>query len=72
MFSVTVETRALNGYTFSADNSVKICFCFPSEKWSTLKGKNLLPWGSKFFPFRVDHFLGGGPFLVRSKANRKS
>ena len=31
----------------------------PSEKRSTLKGKNLLPGGSKFFPFRVD------PFLIR-------
>ena len=34
------------------------CFCLPSEKWSSLKGKNL-PLGSKFFPFRVDHFLEG-------------
>ena len=31
-------------------------------KWeSTLKGKNLLPIGSKFFPFKVD------PFLERKK-----
>ena len=29
-------------------------FCFHSEKGSTPKGKNLLPNGSKFFPFRVD------------------
>ena len=28
----------------------------PSEKGSTLKGKNLLPPGNKFFPFRVDPF----------------
>ena len=24
------------------------------EHWSTLKGNNLLPYGSKFCPFRVD------------------
>ena len=29
------------------------------EKGSTLKGKNLLPFGSKFFHFRVDPFLEG-------------
>ena len=29
----------------------------PTEKRSTLKGKNLLPIGSKFFPFRVDTFF---------------
>ena len=29
--------------------------CLTSRKWSTLKGKNLLP-RSKFFSFRVDHF----------------
>ena len=28
----------------------------PSAKQSILKGKNLLPEGSKFFPFRVDPF----------------
>ena len=28
----------------------------PSEMGSTLKEKNLLPFGSKFFPFRVDFF----------------
>ena len=34
---------------------------FPSEKGSTciLKGKNLLPKGSKFFPYRVDHWPRG-------------
>ena len=36
--------------------------CFPahqvlSEKGSDLKGKNLLPRGSKFFPFSADSFL---------------
>ena len=28
----------------------------PAENRSTLKGKNLLPRGAKFFPFRVDPF----------------
>ena len=27
----------------------------PSEKGSTLEGKNLLPRGSLFFPFKADH-----------------
>ena len=36
-------------------------FCFPSEKESTLKGKNL-PLGGKFFPFRVDSFSEGAWF----------
>ena len=31
----------------------------PFLKGSTLKGKNLLPLGSKFFPFRVDLFSEG-------------
>ena len=30
-----------------------------SEKGSALKGKNLLPTRSKFFPFRVDPFSEG-------------
>ena len=30
-----------------------------SEKGSTLKGKNLLPTGSKFFPSRVEPFSEG-------------
>ena len=34
-------------------------FSFPYGKGSALKGKNLLPKGSKFFPFRVDPFSGG-------------
>ena len=29
---------------FRADNSAKLFFFLPSEKGSTLKGKNLLPW----------------------------
>ena len=40
------------------------------KKGSTLKGKNLLPFGAKFFPFRVDPFFRRG--LVSKKANRKS
>ena len=47
-----------NRYTSRGDNSVKIVFCLPSEKGSTLKGKNLL-LGSKFFPFRVDPWYAG-------------
>ena len=43
--------------TFKGDNSVKILLPL-SEKGSTLKGKNLLPRWSKFFPFRVDSFSG--------------
>ena len=39
-----------NEYTF------REVFLTAFEKGSTLKGKNLLPLGAKFFPFRVDHF----------------
>ena len=39
----------------SGEGTVKLV-CLPSEKGSTLKRKNLLPLGSKFFPFRVDLF----------------
>ena len=35
---------------------------FPSEKGSFLKGKNLLPWGAIFFPFRVD--LGANVLIL--------
>ena len=41
------------------DNLCDFCFIvhqFSSVKGSSLKGKNLLPLGSKFFPFRVDPF----------------
>ena len=34
-------------------------FYLPSEKEYALKGKNLLPLGSKFFLFRVDPFQMG-------------
>ena len=34
-------------------------FCLPSEKHSTLKWKNLLPWGANSFLFRVDPFSEG-------------
>ena len=30
------------------------------KRGSTLKGKNLLPLGSKFLPFKVDPFSEGG------------
>ena len=43
---------------------VTSCFAFlhtksPSEKGSTLKGKNLLPKGANSFHFRVDPFSEG-------------
>ena len=44
--------------TLSKEITLSILFFRPSEKRSTLKGKNLLPGGSKFFPFRVDPFSG--------------
>ena len=46
-------------------NTTFVTYCLlsctpnPSKKGSTLKGKHLLPSGSKCFPFRVDPFLGG-------------
>ena len=49
--------RGMN--TLSGETTLSKLFCLPSEKGSTLKGKNLLPIGSKFFPFRVDPFLEG-------------
>ena len=49
-----------NGYTFK--RAVKILFCLPSEKGSTLKGKNLLP-----FPFRVDLLSEGLVVLERKQ-----
>ena len=48
----TRETTSVTCYLLS-------CAPSPSEKGSTLKGKNLLPFGSKFFPFRVDPFSEG-------------
>ena len=42
-----------------AEATMSKLFCFPSEKGSTLKEKNLLPMGSKFFPIRVDLFSEG-------------
>ena len=32
-----------NGYAFRGGNSVKMFYCLPSQKWSKLKGKYLLP-----------------------------
>ena len=49
-------------YTLRGGNSVGL-FCLPSEKGSTLKGKNLLP-GIKFFPFRVDPISEGTSCVV--------
>ena len=50
-----------------AGNSIRIVFCFPSEKGSTRKGNILLPIGSKFFPFRVDLFSEEGISAHESK-----
>ena len=36
-----------------------LLFYIPRQKESRLKGKNLLPIGSKFFSFRVDSFSEG-------------
>ena len=49
--------RGMN--TLSVETTLLKLLCLPSEKGSTPKGKNLLPIGSKFFPFSVDPFLEG-------------
>ena len=58
-----------NEYTFKGGYSIKTVFR-PSEMGSTQKGKNLLPLGSKFFPFSVDPF-SEGPWCA-GKQKRKS
>ena len=60
-----------NRYTFKGSNSFKIVW-FPSEKESTLKGTNLLPGESKFFPFKVDPFLEENVFAEKQTGSRKS
>ena len=45
--------------TLSLGTTLSKLFLFPSEKGCTLKGKSLLPLGSKLFPFRVYHFQKG-------------
>ena len=55
------------GYFFRGSNSSNIVFA-PSEKGSTLKGKNLLPSANRSFNSRVTPFQKG--ISVR-KANRK-
>ena len=47
-----------NGYTLMKGNSVN-SFCFPSEKRSTLKGRNLLPLGANFFLLEKTPFQKG-------------
>ena len=66
-YSVWIMLKG-NGYTLRGTNC-KNLFYHTSEKVSSLKGKNLLS-GSKFFPFRVDPFVGRG--LSAEKQNRKS
>ena len=46
-----------NGYTSEDDISIR--FCFPSEKGSTLKGKNLLPLGANSFLLELNPFQKG-------------
>ena len=41
----------------SGEATLSSCFCHPSEKRVYSKRKEFAPWGSKFFPFRVDPFL---------------
>ena len=43
----------------------------PSEKGSTLKGKNSLPWKKKFFPIRVHSFWVGTWFAEKQRGNHK-
>ena len=43
------------GYTFRGGNSTENV-CIPSEKNSTLNGKNSLLWKQIFFPFWADSF----------------
>ena len=45
-------------YTFKGDSS-QIFFLLLSEKWSTLKGKNLVPLGERSFLFCADLFQKG-------------
>ena len=47
-----------NRYTVRGRNSLKIALS-PSEKGSTLYGKNLLPLGANYFPYRIDPFSEG-------------
>ena len=46
-------------------------FCFPSEKWFTLKSKEFAPIGSKFFPFRVDPFSEGEWYTGKQTKSQK-
>ena len=51
---------------------MKFVLCLSSIKGSTLKGKNLLPFGSKLFPFRVDSFSEGGCCAGKHTGSHKS
>ena len=56
-FEVLIYIK-VNGYTFRGGNSVKINFaCLQKSKIVYSKRKEFASLGSKFFPFRVDHFL---------------
>ena len=57
LFPRNILIRAYSVDIPSIESTLSNTFRPPFEKGSTLKRKNLLPWGSKFFPFRADHFL---------------
>ena len=43
--------------TFTRETTLAKLFLLPSEKGSSLKGKNLLPRGANSFIFRVDPYI---------------
>ena len=58
--------------TLLRETSQSKLFGLPSEKGSTLEGKNLLPIGRKFFPFRVGHFSEGVQCVGKRTGNHKN
>ena len=62
VFLLRVMNPFLGDTSLSQGRDLCQGFHIPSERESTVKGKNLLPYaphGSKFFPFRVDPFSEG-------------
>ena len=55
----TIFDKGDNFYDFLFTFCILSVHQYPSEKGATLKRKNLLPKGSKFFPFREDPFPEG-------------
>ena len=56
-FNVMMFLRGIE--TLSGDATLSSLFLSPSEKWSTLRGKNLLPLGANSFLYRIDPFSEG-------------